>query len=98
MSKLFRKLNLKDQRDILVLNAPESFEQELAQLQMVKIYRDLDQVDTIEFLLAFVKSTDEIQWLTSSISGKAPGDPLVWWQPEHHDAGWHGDCAWRAGR
>jgi len=78
MSKLFKKLNLKDQKAILVLNSPESFEGELDQLKNVQIHRDLDKVDMIEFLLAFVKSKNEIQYLTQSLSGKALGDPLVW--------------------
>ena len=44
MSRIFQKLNLKTQHEILVLNAPSSFEPELASLAGVTIYRDLTQV------------------------------------------------------
>ena len=40
MSKLFNKLNLKDHREILVVNAPASFESELAALTGVTVLRD----------------------------------------------------------
>ena len=39
MSSLFHKLNWKDQLEIVVFNAPASFEPELAKLVGVKILR-----------------------------------------------------------
>ena len=41
MPSVFDKLNLSTQRDILVLNAPESFEPTLAALQGVTVRRTL---------------------------------------------------------
>jgi hypothetical protein len=44
MSIIFNKLNLKSQTEILVLNAPESFEPELAALNNVTIRRKAGDV------------------------------------------------------
>ena len=53
MSKLFDKLNLKDHCEILVVNAPASFESELAALAGVTVLRDPGKVKVIRFALAF---------------------------------------------
>ena len=45
MSKLFDKLNLKDHREILVVNAPGSFESELATLTGVAVLRATLYID-----------------------------------------------------
>ena len=58
MSKLFDKLNLKDHREILVVNAPASFESELTALAGVTVFRDPGKVQTIRFALAFAKYGD----------------------------------------
>lgn len=42
MSDIFQKLNLKNQRSILALNAPTSFEPELASLNEVVVRRSTD--------------------------------------------------------
>ena len=41
MPTVFAKLNLKDQKQIVVLGSPDSFESELAALKDVEIIRDL---------------------------------------------------------
>ena len=78
MSDVFRKLNLKDQQAILVLNAPESFEPELASLDDVAIRPSLDGIQRIVFSLAFVTKQEEVDNLASSIAAKAEGDAIVW--------------------
>ena len=78
MSKLWKKLNLKDQQEILVLNSPESFNKELEQLEDVQINKDLEKVQSIEFVIVFVKSAEEIQQFTKPVSEKAPGDAVIW--------------------
>ena len=44
-STLWKKLNLKDERQIAVLNAPESFEAEINALSGVRVIRDLAKTD-----------------------------------------------------
>jgi hypothetical protein len=78
MSDIFKKLNLKDQKEILVLNAPESFEPELALLDNVAIRQSLDSIQRIVFSLTFVTRQDEVDNLAKAIAKKAEGDAIVW--------------------
>lgn len=76
--KIFDKLNLKSLTKILVLNAPQSFEPELAALQGITIARSLRGLGEIEFSLAFVTRQKEVDQLAGSIVKIAKGDPVVW--------------------
>jgi hypothetical protein len=78
MPSTFEKLNLKNQRQIVVLNAPESFEHELAALRDVTILRNLQDLNEIEFSLAFVTKQIEVDALGKTIARKAKGDAVVW--------------------
>ena len=78
MSPVFKKLNLKDQSEILVLNAPASFEPELKTLSSVKILRNLTAAGTIQFSLAFVTTQKEVDAIARVITHKAKGDAVVW--------------------
>jgi hypothetical protein len=76
--KIFDKLNLKGFTKILVLNAPENFEPELAALHGVRISRSVRGLAKIEFSLAFVSEQKEVDRLAASIIKIARGDPIVW--------------------
>jgi len=78
MSTVFAKLNLKDQRQIVVLDAPGSFESELAALKGVAIIRDLRKAKEGTFSLAFVTTQEQINTLAPAIARKAEGDAIVW--------------------
>jgi len=78
MSTIFNKLNLKSQTEILVLNAPESFEPELAALDNVTIRRNAADVKEIAFSLAFVTRQKEVDAITKTVARKATGDAIVW--------------------
>ena len=78
MATTFEKLNLKDQKQIVVLNAPESFERELKALRGVTILRNLQGLDEIDFSLAFVTKQTEVDTLGKAIAKKAKGDAVVW--------------------
>ena len=71
MSKLFQKMNLKDQSTIVVLNAPASFETELAALQDVTDARELKAVKEVEFSLAFVTKQAEVDKFAQAIAKKS---------------------------
>jgi hypothetical protein len=73
----FAKLNLKDQKEIVVLNAPASFEPELKALKGVAVRRDLKGGD-ISFSLAFVTTQKEVDTLGPQVGKKAKGDAIVW--------------------
>ena len=73
----FAKLNLKDQTEIVVLNAPASFESELKALKDVSVRRDAKGGD-IDFSLAFVTTQKEVDTLGPQVAKKAKGDAVVW--------------------
>jgi hypothetical protein len=74
----FEKLNLKEQKQILVLNAPASFEPELKTLRGIAIQRDLKSTSQIEFSLAFATKQKEVDTLGKAIAKKTEGDAVVW--------------------
>jgi hypothetical protein len=74
----FEKLNLKDHKQIVVLNAPESFEPELKSLRGVTVVRDLAKTGEIGFSLVFVTKQKEVDTLGKAIAKKAQGDAVVW--------------------
>jgi hypothetical protein len=75
---VFEKLNLKDQKRIVVLNAPESFEPELAALKGVAVIRKIESGAPIEFMLAFVTKQPEVDKLAKRAGAAAKGDAVVW--------------------
>ena len=80
MSEIFKKLNLKEQKEILVLNAPESFEPELhnVALEGIIIQRSLDEVEGIDFSLAFVIRQEELDQISAAVTRKSMGDAVIW--------------------
>ena len=78
MSEIFKKLNLTDQREILVLHAPQSFLPELARLSVLTIHKHIEPVAEIGFLLAFVTRKSEVDMLAGTVVARIPGDATVW--------------------
>jgi hypothetical protein len=78
MTPLFNKLNWKGQSDIVVLNAPDGFDPELNALQGVTVHRDEAALERVEFALAFVMTTAELQAAADAILPRAQGDAVVW--------------------
>jgi len=77
-SPVFDKMNLKDQGEIVVLNAPDSFESELARLEGVIVKRSLKGVRQVSFTLAFVTRDAEVEALARSLPPLVDGDGLLW--------------------
>lgn len=78
MTPLFTKLNLKGQTEILVLNAPESFEPELTALEGVQIQRDETGMAAIACCLAFVTQQAQVNQWAEAIAAKTQGDAVLW--------------------
>ena len=78
MASVFEKLNLKDRQEMVVLNAPVSFEPELARLPVMTIHHNLASVAETGFVLAFVTRKDEVDALAPKIAARAKGDAIVW--------------------
>ena len=78
MPAVFKKMNLKDEKEIVVLNAPESFSPELSALKGVKVLRDAGKVQDIRYVLAFVTKQSEVDAISRAVAPKAKGDAQVW--------------------
>jgi hypothetical protein len=78
MTPTFKKLNLKDQQQIVILNSPESFEPELKALDGVRVVRDVAGASEIQFSLAFVTKQQQVDALAKAVGKKAKGDAVVW--------------------
>lgn len=78
MANIWEKLNLKDHQEVLVLNAPESFAPQLAQLPVLNLYRHIEPVRAIGFALLFVTRQSEVDALVPRIASQAQGDPTIW--------------------
>jgi len=78
VSPVFKKLNLKEQTEIVVLGAPASFEPEIAALRGVAVRRALGGIGSLTFALAFVTRQPEVDELARSLTSRAVGDAVVW--------------------
>lgn len=76
MTPLFKKMNLKDQREIVVINAPASFEPELAALTGVAVLRKIPK--TLNFVLAFVTKQKDLDVVSAQLAKAADGDAILW--------------------
>jgi hypothetical protein len=72
------KLNLKDEAEIVVLNAPDSFASEIKALKGVKVRPSLAGVKAMRFALAFATKQKEVDALASAVGKLAEGDAVVW--------------------
>ena len=78
MSALFKKLNLKEQANIVILNAPASFETELERLSEITVIRDFEKAEQVSFALAFVTQPAEVTTITPAMVAKTEGDAVIW--------------------
>ena len=79
MTPLFKKLNLKDQETVVVINSPSSFEAELAEIsKSTQIVKDTTKVLLIDFALIFVLSPEQIDNSIELIFPKLQGDTTLW--------------------
>ena len=78
MTPLFKKLNLKNEDEIVVVNAPTDFEVELGKLSDVSVVRKLNKARDIRFSLAFVTKQDELNSVAADIVAKVDGDATLW--------------------
>jgi hypothetical protein len=77
-SAVFKKLNLTEQTEIAVVNAPASFESEIATLRGVTVRRTLASGAPLAFSLAFVTKQPEVDALAKSVAARSVGDAVVW--------------------
>jgi hypothetical protein len=75
---VFDKLNLGSRQDLVILDAPASFDATLAALSGVAVHRSLAGVATIDFAVAFVMRPADVDTVAARLLPHAPGDPVIW--------------------
>lgn len=79
MTPLFKKMNFKDHKTIVVLQAPKSFESELTSMAaFTQIKTSLKSAKAIPFLLAFVTKQKEVDDFAKQIAELAKDDEVIW--------------------
>jgi len=79
MTAIFAKLNFKQADAVYVIDAPESFEPELAELSgETRIEHSLDGVTGATFALAFATKQHEVDAFADAVAQATEGDVLVW--------------------
>jgi len=78
MPPIFDKLNLKHERELLVCNAPLSFEPHLAALADVTVHRSASACQTVGFALVFETRQAELDAMCATLCAKAEGDATLW--------------------
>jgi hypothetical protein len=97
MNALFRKLNLGSHADVVVLNAPKSFEPELATLKGVTIKRSVS--GTSAFAMAFVITQSELDAASRKLAAACTGDAILWMvypkgTSKRYHCEFNRDCGW----
>jgi hypothetical protein len=78
LTPLFKKLNLGAHDEIVLLNAPDSFESELKQLKGIKLIRDPGKPKEINFGLAFATTQAQLDRASKLLAAAAAGDAVLW--------------------
>ena len=77
MMNVFEKLQLTDQTEIVVLDAPASFEPEIAALDDVGVHRTVPR-SAIGFAIAFVTTQAKVDAHAKALAKRAEGDAAIW--------------------
>ena len=77
-SPLFDKLNLGAHDEIVLFNAPDSFDSELKQLKGIKIVRDPGKPRAIKFGMAFAMTQAQLDRASKLLAEAAEGDAVLW--------------------
>jgi hypothetical protein len=78
VADVWGKLNLKDHDEIVLVNAPASFEPEVKTLDGVTVKRKPGDATSISFFLAFVTTKKEVDDLAKVVAKKSVPDAVVW--------------------
>ncbi|SEJ65166.1 hypothetical protein SAMN04487995_5758 [Dyadobacter koreensis] len=79
MDAIFKKLNLKSQKEVVAINAPGSFEVNLDSIvEEASVITSLEGLKEIEFILIFVTKQSEIDALIPLVAHLLKGDALLW--------------------
>lgn len=79
MDAIFKKLNFKDQKTVLLINAPESFLPNVAAMAgLTRFIHDPAEARELEFAILFVTRQQDIDTIVPDIAPRLKGDAIVW--------------------
>jgi hypothetical protein len=79
MNAIFKKLNYKDQKELHIVNAPNSFKKETDEmLSLATVKKSLTHAKSVSFFLAFVTKQKEVDEWSKKIASLLSDDGLLW--------------------
>lgn len=79
MTPLFKKLNFKTQKEVLIINAPAAFQPEIIPMKgETTFFTDIIKVGNIDFVMVFVTQLQEIEQAIQALHPKLKGDAVLW--------------------
>jgi hypothetical protein len=79
MDSVFKKMNFKDAKTVVVVNVPTSFEPNIEAMQgLTTFVRDLSAVEKTDFILAFCTQQKEVDSVASEAATRLTDDGLLW--------------------
>ncbi|HYG17070.1 MAG TPA: hypothetical protein VEC12_15030 [Bacteroidia bacterium] len=79
MSPLLKKLNYKNQPQVVLLNLPEEQKHLIADFgESAKVFTDAKKVEKVHFLVAFCTQQAEVDMVAAQVLPKIEGDGVVW--------------------
>jgi len=78
MTTLWDKLNLKDDQQVVVLNAPKSFAAALEALPRGRVHRNISAIKELTFALVFVEKKMELDKVSAAVVARVTGDAVLW--------------------
>jgi hypothetical protein len=79
MDSVFKKMNFKDSKTVVIINVPISFESNIKAMQGLTTFkRDLSEVEKTDFILAFCTKQNEVDAISVEAAIKLEDDGLLW--------------------
>ena len=78
MTTLWDKLNLKEDQEIVVVNAPTSFAAALRALPRGRVQQRISAIKELTFVLVFVDKKSELDKVSAAVIEKVAGDAILW--------------------
>jgi hypothetical protein len=76
---LLKKLNFKEHKKVLILNAPKSFWQVIEKIKgSAEVFQDIDDSIRFDFIIAFFFQRQQIDYLAPRIMDVLQNDEILW--------------------
>jgi hypothetical protein len=79
MDVVFKKMNFKNSPSVVVINAPESFNANIAIMEgITTFFYDFSMVEKTDFIIAFCSKQTEVDAVATEAARRLVGDGLLW--------------------